>query len=565
MNDVVVHIFLAETRALFQLEALWHDAPRIAPEEQPKGTSEGSEDGPFPAIADPVPTVLLILDGYGLAEPGPGNAASLASTPNIDRLLAMPGRTSLTASGRAVGLPEGFMGNSEVGHLNIGAGRIVYQDMTKIDIAVETGDIASNPALCALMDAVAARGGRLHFAGLLSDGGVHSHIRHLEALLRTAAARHIPTVVHAFMDGRDTPPTSGAGYVRMLEPVLQESQAKLGTLIGRFYAMDRDKRWDRVQTAWNMLVHGEGSRADNAAQALEEAYAGNETDEFIKPRLLGDPQDVCLRDNDGLFFFNFRADRARELASAFHLPDFSGFERGPRPSLAGLACMTSYDAALDIPVAFPKDNVCDTLGETASKLGLRQIRIAETEKYAHVTYFLNGGREEAFPGEDRILVDSPRDVPTYDLKPEMSANEVTNRLLDALETGRYLLAVCNLANPDMVGHTGVLPAAIRALETVDDCVGRIENFITETGGRLILTADHGNVERMIDPETGKPHTAHTCNPVPLLVLDRGRSVPLKPNGKLGDIAPTLLALWGAPIPEAMTGESLLAEGPQKNL
>ncbi len=557
MNDVIVHVFLAETRELFRMESLWSDAAEISPE------SSGEDDEACAADAgEPVPTVLLILDGYGLAEPGSGNAASLADTPNINRLLSLPERVSLAASGRAVGLPEGFMGNSEVGHLNIGAGRVVYQDMTRIDIAVESGEIARNQALCALLEAAAKRNGRIHFAGLLSDGGVHSHIRHLEALLRVAADHGVPAVVHAFMDGRDTPPTSGIDFVRALAPCLEETGARLGSLVGRFYAMDRDKRWERVKVAWDMLVHGLGKSVEDAVGALEAAYAEGETDEFLKPLLLGAPEDVSIRDNDGVFFFNFRADRARELVSAFHLADFEGFDRGEMPDLCGLASMTAYDATLDIPVAFPKDNVSQTLGEVVSGLGLSQLRIAETEKYAHVTYFFNGGREEAFAGEKRILVDSPRDVATYDLKPQMSAEEVTEKLLAAWASERYTFAVCNLANPDMVGHTGVIPAALSALKTVDECVGRIAEAVEASGGRLVLTADHGNVEEMINVNTGEPHTAHTCNPVPLLVLDRGRPVPLREGGKLGDIAPTILALWNVEKPAVMTGNSLLEEEPE---
>ena len=548
MNDVVVHLFIKETRELFQIEGLWRSAAEIDPNSLPE-----------PTPAPLKPTLLLILDGYGLTAPGPGNAVTQANTPNLDRLLALPGRVSLTASGRAVGLPEGYMGNSEVGHLNIGAGRIVYQDMTRIDMAVESGELAQNPVLCDLLERVRTAGGRIHFAGLLSDGGVHSHIAHLEALLRIATDSGVPAVVHAFLDGRDTPPTSGARYVQQLEGCLKETGARLGSMIGRFYAMDRDKRWERVLVAWNLLVHGHGEAVNNPVTALESAYASGEVDEFLKPRLTGDPQEVTLRDGDGLFFFNFRADRARELAAAFHVEAFDGFDRGRVPQLAGIACMTSYDATLDLPVAFAKSNIEQTLGETVADSGLRQLRIAETEKYAHVTYFFSGGREQVFKGEDRILVNSPRDVATYDLKPQMSAEEVTDRLIEAWNRGIYTLVVCNLANPDMVGHTGVLPAAIAALETVDTCVERIEKAVTASGGRLILTADHGNIEAMIDPATGSPHTAHTCNPVPLLALDAGKSIPLKEGGKLGDIAPTILALWGMTPPKAMTGTSLLAE------
>ena len=479
------------------------------------------------------PTLLLILDGYGLAPAGPGNAASLARTPNIDRLISLPGATRIDASGRAVGLPAGYMGNSEVGHLNIGAGRIVYQDMTRIDVAMETGELASNAALLELLANVKRTGGRLHFAGLLSDGGVHSHINHLGALMDIAAAHGVDVRVHAFMDGRDTSPTSGAGFL-----------AQLG----------------------DMMVHGEGQRASDPVAAVEALYAAGETDEFLKPQVFGDPADVCVRNGDGIFFINFRADRGRELVSAFHFPDFDGFDRGGVPALAGLVTMTSYDSSLHVPVAFPKENLVQTLGEVVADAGAHQLRIAETEKYAHVTYFFSGGREEPFPLEDRILVNSPKDVATYDLKPQMSVLEVTDRFLEAWAAGPekdgvpYTLAVCNLANPDMVGHTGVIEAAVKALEYVDGCVARLVEVVLSSGGRVLMTADHGNVEVMLD-ETGHPQTAHTCNQVPLVVVERGadgeRAVPLRSGGKLGDIAPTLLDLWGLAKPGVMSGESLV--------
>ncbi len=525
------------------------------------------------------PTLLLILDGYGLAPASAGNAVSLAKTPCLDRLIGLPeasrpGVARLEASGRAVGLPAGYMGNSEVGHLNIGAGRVVYQDMTRIDLAVESGELAANPALAGVLAAVGQSKGRLHLLGLLSDGGVHSHIRHLKALVDIALRAGVPVLLDLFTDGRDTPPTSGAGLVADLRRAMADAEnnagvsARIGTLCGRYYAMDRDKRWERVNIAWDLLTRGVGQRETDPEAALAAAYAAGETDEFLKPRLFGAPDDIRVRDGDGLFFFNFRADRARELASAFHCADFSGFDRGARPRVAGMAAMTSYDAGLDLPVAFARDNLEDTLGETASRLGMRQLRIAETEKYAHVTYFFNGGREDPFPGEDRILVDSPRDVPTYDLKPEMSVAQVTERLLAAWRDGAegrpYDLIVCNFANPDMVGHTGDIQAAIRALEAVDACVERIEKAVLASGGRLVLTADHGNSEEMLDAD-GRPQTAHTCNPVPFLVREGSasgddgtgeRPARLRQGGKLGDIAPTLLGLWGITPPAAMTGRNL---------
>lgn len=562
LNDVVVHIFQKEMRDLFHLEALWKDAAPInpdAPETTPKTSTEQTADhtrkvAPCPGIT---PTLLLILDGYGLAPASEGNAATLAHTPHLDKLLALPGCTELVASGLDVGLPRGYMGNSEVGHLNIGAGRVVYQDMTRIDLSLEQGEFARLPALSETFAKVKDSNGKLHLMTLLSDGGVHSHINHLEAVLRMAAEAGVQAVVHAFMDGRDTPPTSGIEYVRRLTTTLEATGGKLGSVIGRFYAMDRDKRWERVQVAYDMLVHGKGDTAKDPVAALGAAYAEGETDEFIKPRITS--PNTRVQDNDAIFFLNFRADRARELVAAFAQDDFSGFERGARPQLGAMLCLTPYDATFTIPVLFRKDDLSRTLGEVAADLGFRQLRIAETEKYAHVTYFFSGGREAQFPGEERILVNSPKDVATYDLKPQMSSFEVTERLLDAIHTGRFILAVCNLANPDMVGHTGKIPAAITALEAVDACVGRIVETVDALGWRLLLTADHGNVEMMIDPETGQPHTAHTCNPVPLLAYEKGIAYPLHP-GKIGDIAPTILALWGVPKPEEMTGVSLLKPG-----
>ena len=502
------------------------------------------------------PTLFLILDGYGLAPAGPGNAAYLANTPTLDRLFSLPGVGRLDASGRQVGLPSGFIGNSEVGHLNIGAGRVVYQDMTRIDMAIENGDLFKNPVLLDLMGKVRARGGRIHFCGLLSDGGVHSHIDHLGALLEMAQKEGVPALVHAFLDGRDTPPTSGAGYVERLLPMLEKTGGRLADIIGRFYAMDRDKRWERVNVAWDMLVHGKGEKIDDAVKALEAAYAAGENDEFVKPRIL--LEDSAIRDGDGVFCFNVRADRGRELVHALTDVDFSGFERGAVPDMAGVASMTSYEASLDaaVPVAFTKDNLDRTMGEVVAGLGMKQLRIAETEKYAHVTYFFSGGREAPFENEDRILVESPRDVATYDLKPEMSAFEVTDKLLDAWNSGRYDFVVCNLANPDMVGHTGFIEAAIKACETVDACVERIEKAVSASGGLLCITADHGNVEKMIDEE-GRPQTAHTLNQTPFLIYDGGKAVPVK-DGRLGDIMPTILTYWGVDVPAQMSGDVLLA-------
>lgn len=511
------------------------------------------------------PLLLLILDGWGLAPAGPGNAISLAETPNVDRLTAGFPHTRLRCSGRAVGLPDGFMGNSEVGHMNIGAGRVVYQDMTRIDMAVEDGSLAANPALADLVAKTRARGGRLHFMGLVSDGGVHSHITHLKALALAAKALGAPVLVHTFLDGRDTPPESGRGFVADLDAFFRDNACgRIASLTGRFYAMDRDKRFDRVARAYAALTTGRDAPclATDAASAVAAAYAAGETDEFVTPRLLAAPggeggqvPDGCIRDGDGVFFFNFRADRAREITQAFIRQDFDGFARDVVPDLAGFASMTEYESSFGIPAAFAPQSYDQVLGQVVSEAGLSQLRLAETEKYAHVTYFFNCGREEPFPGENRILVPSPREVATYDQKPEMSARQVTETFLAEWKKG-YGLYVVNLANPDMVGHTGDLAAAIKACTVVDECVGRIMEAVLASGGRLCLTADHGNAEEMIDAHGGKM-TAHTLNEVPFVLAGpAGRNAVLSP-GVLGDIAPTLLALLGLDQPQAMTGKSLI--------
>lgn len=505
------------------------------------------------------PTLLLILDGWGIAPAGPGNAPVLAKTPHMDRLLAECAHTRLQASGRDVGLPPGYIGNSEVGHLNIGAGRVVYQDMTRIDMAMETGELERNPVFLHVLEQVRETGGRLHLAGLISKGGVHSHINHLMALTRIAAAQNVPVLIHGFMDGRDTGPHEGAAYLEALQTALAAlPRARMATLCGRFYAMDRDKRWDRVAKAWELLAHGIGTRAENAQSAIQAYYAEGVSDEFVTPTLLGAPTGadaVTLRDGDGLFFFNFRADRMRELVQVLTLPDFAAFDRGRMPQLAAVASMTAYDATFTLPVAFPKDSVSMGLGEMVSRMGMKQLRIAETEKYPHVTYFFSGGREDPFPGEDRIIVPSPRDVPTYDLKPEMSARQVTDRLLAAWKSGEYTLVVCNLANGDMVGHTGVLEAAIRACEVVDECVGRMAEAVTASGGRMIIIADHGNCEAMLDAQGG-PRTSHTTNPVPCILVEKHGVHTLAQPGRLADVAPTILGLWGVEQPREMTGSML---------
>ncbi len=506
-------------------------------------------------------TLLLILDGWGIAPAGPGNAVSLAKTPNLDKLAATCPHTTLACSGRAVGLPSGYMGNSEVGHMNIGAGRVVYQDMTRIDLAVETGGVFANKALLDLCAVVKKRGGTMHFMGLLSDGGVHSHIAHLKALLEVCKKEGVERcAVHAFLDGRDTPPESGAGYLRDLQAFMDKTgYGEIATVTGRFWAMDRDKRWDRVASAYAGLTSGEGLAAADAVAAVEEAYASGETDEFVKPRIICQDPGLSLPrrligDGDGVFFFNFRADRARELTSAFIFDEFPHFERRLRPDLAGFVSMTVYESAFPIPAAFPPQSLTGSLGEVFSKAGLTQLRLAETEKYAHVTYFLNCGREEPFPGEERALEPSPREVATYDLKPEMSVYKVCETFLREWPKG-CALAVCNLANLDMVGHTGVIEAAVAACEAVDACVGRMVEAVLASGGRAFITADHGNAEEMIAPDGGKM-TAHTTNPVPLILADPEYAGGLK-SGKLGDIAPTILALCKMEKPEEMTGESLL--------
>lgn len=505
------------------------------------------------------PTLLLILDGFGLAPAGPGNAVSLAKTPVLDGLFAKYPHTRLACAGRAVGLPEGFMGNSEVGHMNIGAGRIVYQDMTRIDIAIENGEFAANPVLLELCAKAKAGSGRLHLMGLVSDGGVHSHQNHIHALVALAKSQGIKDIfVHAFLDGRDTPPSSGLAYVEALQAKLSELGAgRVATVTGRYYAMDRDKHYERNELAYLGLACGQGVPVREAVSAIREAYAAGETDEFVKPRVVVDETRAPvgqISDGDALFFFNFRADRARQISRAFFDKDFKEFARPCCPELSVFASMTQYESSFPLPAAFGPQSLEGFLGQAVSEQGLKQLRIAETEKYAHVTYFLNCGVEDALPGEERVLIPSPREVPTYDHKPEMSAREVTEALL--ARRAQFDLCVCNLANLDMVGHTGIIDAAIKACETVDDCVGRLVAAFLDADGQVFLTADHGNAEEMIDANGG-PQTAHSTNPVPLLHIDAQGGRTLRP-GKLGDIAPTILASWGLEKPAAMTGESLFA-------
>ena len=504
------------------------------------------------------PCVLLILDGWGKAAPGPGNAVSLARTPNMDRLLAEHPRGELKCMGRDVGLPDGQMGNSEVGHLNLGAGRIVYQDIMRINLAIEDGSLASNPVLVNLVKAAVAGSGRAHLMGLVSDGGVHSMQSHLVALVAALKKQGVADIcVHAFLDGRDTPPRSGLGYVEELERDLARLGAgRIVSVSGRYYAMDRDQRWDRVEQAYAALTEGRGLTAESAAQAVRDAYESGENDEFVKPRVVlrdGRPSGL-VQDGDAVLFFNFRADRARELTRALTEEAFTGFDRPRKPVLSGFATMTRYDKNLDLPALFPPMTLDRILGEVVSERGLTQLRTAETEKYAHVTYFFNGGQETSFPGEDRELLPSPKDVPTYDFKPEMSVFKVTDTLVAALEAGKYDLVVCNFANLDMVGHTGVIPAAVKAVEAVDTCLGRVMETVAAAGGTLLVTADHGNAEDMLD-EQGNAKTAHSLNPVPFVYVGPG-SFRVR-DGRLADVAPTILHIMGIPKPAQMTGESLL--------
>ena len=512
----------------------------------------------------PTPVLLAILDVWGYAAPSAGNAVSQANTPNMDRWQREYPFTTLIAHNGAVGLPEGQMGNSEVGHLNIGAGRIVYQDFTRINREISTGDFSHNAVLGAAMGA--CNGKKLHLLGLLSDGGVHSHINHLVALLEMAAGMGLSEVyVHAFMDGRDTPPKSGAGYMAQLQEAMTRiGVGKVATVSGRYYAMDRDNRWGRVQLAWQALVDGASEfTAIEPVAAVEAAYGRGETDEFIKPTILlegGNPV-ATIDDDDVVIFFNFRADRARQLTHALTDAQFKEFPCAKRPQLAQMVTFTSYDKHFTLPVAFPPQSLTHILGEEVSSHGLKQLRIAETEKYAHVTYFFNGGREEPFPLEDRVLIPSPKEVATYDQKPEMSAYKVTENLLGLLENNPYSLVVLNFANGDMVGHSGIMEAAIKACEAVDQCLGRIVEKFTAQGGIVLVTADHGNAEVMIDRATGGPVTAHSSNPVPFLMIGEGvQEWKLRDDGTLTNIAPTILDLMGLPIPAEMESTSLLAPG-----
>ena len=510
------------------------------------------------------PVVLMVLDGYGLSDKTEGNAIALANTPVMDKLMKECPFVQGAASGLAVGLPDGQMGNSEVGHMNIGAGRSIYQDLTRITKAINDGDFFKNEVLLQAMDNCKKNDSALHLWGLLSDGGVHSHIEHLYGLLEMAKKNGLQNVyVHAFLDGRDTPPASGKSYIEQLQNKMDEiGVGKIASLSGRYYAMDRDNNWDRVEKAYDALTAGEGVQAENAVKAMEDSYAKDVTDEFVLPTVItenGAPV-ATVKANDSVIFFNFRPDRAREMTRAFCDDKFTGFERKTGFLPLTFVCFKDYDETIPNKlVAFQKEDIKNTFGEYIAKCGKKQLRLAETEKYAHVTFFFNGGVEEPNVDEARLLVNSPKDVATYDLKPEMSAPEVGMDLVEAIKSDKYDVIVINFANPDMVGHTGVIPAAVKAVERVDSLVGDAVNAVKEVGGVLFICADHGNAEKMIDYETGKPHTAHTTNPVPFILVNADASMKLREGGCLADIAPTLLELMGLEQPAEMTGKSLIVK------
>jgi len=503
----------------------------------------------------PRPTMLLIMDGYGVSGQQAGNAIAAANKPNLDRIFATYPHTTIGASGLQVGLPEGQMGNSEVGHLNIGAGRIVYQELTKITKSVQDGDFFENPVLNEAMDHALSKDSSLHLLGLLSDGGVHSHIDHLLALIRMAARKGLEKVfVHGFLDGRDVPPRCAVQYVIQCEETMKQiGVGSIATISGRYYSMDRDNRWERVTLAYQAMTSGIGEYADSAVAAVENAYSRGENDEFVRPTIVN--SHGIIQDSDAIIMFNFRPDRAREITRTFVDPEFSGFQREKMPQDLYYACMTQYDKTMpNVHVAYLPQNLKNTFGQYIAELGLKQLRIAETEKYAHVTFFFNGGVEAPNPGEDRVLVDSPK-VATYDLQPEMSAYGVTDRVLEQIAGDRYDVIILNFANPDMVGHTGIMEAAVAAIEAIDSCVGKIADAVLAKGGQILLTADHGNAEAMLD-ETGAVQTAHSTNPVPLVFISN-EPRELAEGGILADLAPTLLTMMKLPIPPEMTGKSLL--------
>lgn len=508
------------------------------------------------------PTVLMILDGFGLNEKTEGNAVAQAKTPVIDGLMKEYPFVKGNASGLAVGLPDGQMGNSEVGHLNMGAGRIVYQELTRITKEIEDGDFFKNPELLKATANAKANGSNLHLYGLLSDGGVHSHITHLYGLLELAKREGVSNVyVHCFLDGRDTSPTAGKGFIEDLEAKMKEiGVGKIASICGRYYVMDRDNRWDRVESAYRALTLGEGNTAESAVEAISASYEADKTDEFVMPTVItenGKPL-ATIGDKDSIIFFNFRPDRAREITRAFCADEFDGFDRGARKDVT-YVCFTEYDVTIpNKEIAFKKVELKNTFGEFLADHGKTQARIAETEKYAHVTFFFNGGVEEPNKGEERILVKSPK-VATYDLQPQMSAPEVCEKLVEAIKSGRYDVIIINFANPDMVGHTGILEAAIKAVETVDSCVGKAVDAIKEVNGQMFICADHGNAEQLIDYENGGSFTAHTINPVPFILVNYDEAYTLREGGCLADIIPTMIEMMGMEQPGEMTGKSLLVK------
>lgn len=507
------------------------------------------------------PVVLMVLDGYGLSDRQDGNAIAMAKTPVMDKLMAECPFVPGNASGLAVGLPDGQMGNSEVGHMNIGAGRIIYQDLTSITKAIEDGTFFENEELLAAIKNCKEHQSDLHLWGLLSDGGVHSHNTHLYGILELCKKEGLSNVyVHPFLDGRDTPPASGKDYVAQLVEKMKEiGVGKVASLSGRYYAMDRDNRWDRVEKAYAALVYGEGEKASDPVQAMADSYAKEVTDEFVLPTVImeNDKPVATVKENDSVIFFNFRPDRAREITRAFCDDDFKGFERRNGRMPLCYVCFKDYDESIpNKRVAFKKQSIVNTFGEYLAKLGKKQLRLAETEKYAHVTFFFNGGVEEPNKDEDRTLVNSPK-VATYDLQPEMSAPEVGEKLDAAITSGEYDVIIINFANPDMVGHTGVIEAAVKAVERIDQCVGSAVEAVKKVDGVMFICADHGNAEKMVDYETGEPHTAHTTNPVPFILVNYGKDVKLREGGCLADIVPTLLEIMEVPQPAEMTGKSLL--------
>ena len=504
----------------------------------------------------PRPVILCILDGWGHRDERADNAVALAEPATWNRLAASCPHAQLATSGLEVGLPAGQMGNSEVGHMNLGAGRVVMQDLPRVDTAIADGSLAANPVLVNGLAALRQSGGTLHLLGLLSPGGVHSHQDHMAALARMAAAAGVPVRIHAFLDGRDTPPASAAEYVAKFETQIAGIDATIATISGRYYAMDRDKRWDRVTLAYDCMVEAKGQSAESAAAAIAQSYAANTNDEFVLPTVIGDYKG--MRDGDGLLMANFRADRAREILTTLVDPAFDGFPRSRVVSFPVRLGMSEYSTDLErfFSTLFPADRLANIFGEIVARAGLTQLRIAETEKYAHVTFFFNGGREQPYDGEDRILVPSPK-VATYDLQPEMSAVEVTDRLVEAIQSAKYDVIIVNYANGDMVGHTGFLDAAMKAVTSVDHCLARLETAIIAAGGTMLVTADHGNAEMMRDAETGQPYTAHTTGPVDVILVNPPPGIQSLTNGRLADVAPTLLALLGMDQPAEMNGHSLI--------